>query len=130
MTKYLLLGVGVLVVVVVAMVMLAQRPTKPAPESAASADPLTNHLALLADTAKQACLVGTDDTTSAAVTAQIELIKGVKASANAETRAKALRGAIDFPEKLKAPEMAAARECMSPWAEQMRKLAQTAMAKP
>lgn len=124
MTKYLLIGAGVLIAVVVAI--LAVPPlldrTRPPP-----ADPTLARLASLAGLAEQACLVGVDSKTSATVSSQIELIKGIKAGATAERRETILRGAIDFPEKLKAPEMVAARECMEPWAQQMREIAELAM---
>lgn len=122
MTKYLLIGVGLLVAVVVAVLVIPPL-LKPAPPT----DPTLQRLASLAGLAEQACLVGVDSKTTATVSSQIELIKGVKAGASAERRDVILRGAIDFPEKLKAPEMAAARECMEPWAQQMRDVAQMAM---
>ncbi|MDP3854300.1 hypothetical protein [Phenylobacterium sp.] len=123
MTKYLLIGVAALVVVVLGILIIPQLiPKPPAPD-----DPYGRQLVLLAETAERTCLVGTDTRTAASVTSQIELIKGVKAAATAERREVALRGAIDFPEKLKAPEMAAARACMEPFAEQMRKIADLAM---
>ena len=122
MTKYLLIGVGLLIAVVVAVLLVPKftRPDRPS-------DPALERLANLAALAEQACLVGVDSKTSASVSSQIELIKGVKAGASAERREVVLRGAVDFPEKLKAPEMAAARQCMEPWAEQMRDVAKLAM---
>jgi hypothetical protein len=128
MTKYLLVAAGVLVLVVVGILVgpgvAARFSPKPAP------DPVLERLAGLADLAEQTCLVGTDRKSTAEVSSQIELIKGVKAGAGAERRETVLKGAIDFPEKLKAPEMAAARACLEPWAEQMRDIARLAMAAP
>lgn len=121
MTKYLLIGVGLFIAVVVVILVI------PSPKPEPTVDPALQRLASLAGLAEQACLVGVDSRTTATVSSQIELIKGVKAGASAERRDVILRGAIDFPEKLKAPEMAAARECMEPWAQQMRDVAQVAM---
>lgn len=129
MRKYLILGVVGLIAIALVVFYLPPKPD-PTPQPAPPGDPLAQQLALLAENAERTCLVGADTRTSAAVSSQIELIKGVRASANVERREQALKGAIDFPEKLKAPEMAAARACLEPWAEQMRRLAEVAMQKP
>jgi uncharacterized SAM-binding protein YcdF (DUF218 family) len=109
MLKYLLGGAAVLLVAVLLLYYL------PLP-----VDPLVR----LAELAERTCLSNTDDSRIADVKVKLNFIKGLDGGASAETRNKAALGASEaLDSAVRAIENDKIRDCMAPWAAQMREQA-------
>ena len=117
MTKYLLIGAAVLVLIVLGVFFLGTNPSKPS-------DPEMARLASLADLADRNCLSNTTDSRTAEIKVKLDAIKGVDASASVEARRKAARGASEaLSAEIQKIENAEIRKCMEPWGQQIRDMA-------
>ena len=87
-------------------------------------DPNVKRLADIAGIAEQTCLSNTSDTSGLSLRLQLDAVKKVDGSASIQQQRSAARGAVQaLPGELQKEEDSKIRECMEPWAEQLRQMA-------